>query len=225
MNDLAYSKNRRFGLLIMRCIPIAIVLTSFLIWVGAVFASDCPPGGYQDCTAAASTAQSPLVPLAGAVVGVVLNGVFQGDTRVLAATTGILNNGEEEDEEDVRYTLDIRTENERMILIADNKDKIWIYAKLTCSKPSVNWQSLTSGLRFEFEGEYANWLSIEHIQVSGDYMAGLLRARPPLPDAEMSEDAKVTIVVSGSTADGEPIHAPVSLELEAELELQVTIIS
>jgi hypothetical protein len=155
------------------------------------------------------------------IVTVLVNGTTIART-VLRSKDG---EGKKEENEKTEYTLDIRTQDERTTLTADGEDRLWIYAKLTCSKPSVSSQSLTAGINFSFGGEYANWMSIKQIQFKDGYKAGQLAAEPPSAEAEIKEGANVTVSVSGSTAEGEPIEAPVTIELEGELQLKVTILA
>ena len=67
---------RHSGFLI-RWAPLLGLVAAWLLDVGIVllldvvaYASDCPPGGYLDCASAASTAQNPLIPGLGGLLGV-----------------------------------------------------------------------------------------------------------------------------------------------------------
>jgi hypothetical protein len=134
-----------------------------------------------------------------------------------------------EKEEPTRYTMDIKTEDERKSLAADGKDRLSIYAQLTCIKKSAIVASmtrpLTDAIQFRFEGRYAEWMSIKASKPMGGYKGVLLAAEPPRPDAELEENAKVTVVVSGATAEGDPIEVPVELELEGKLKLDVEVLA
>jgi len=180
---LAYLRQceRRYS--VATCLPFSIVLASFLFWaVTLVYASDCPPGGYADCANAATAAQSPLVPLAGAVVGVFVNGVFKGQT-ILRAQGG---DGEDHKEkEELHYTLDIRTQDRdgvaRLSVSVDGEDVLWVYAQIQCSKPDVDTSALTQSITFSVEGPNREWLVLgEATSVSG-YKVAPIRAWPPNP--------------------------------------------
>lgn len=129
-----------------------------------------------------------------------------------------------EGEDQARYTMDVRTENERTSLVADDQDRLWVYANLKCVKGAVE-SDLTATVSFSFIGEYANWVSIRSTQFTGGYKAVLLAAKPPSPDAELAEGANVTVLASGTTAEGERIDVPVTIELDGDLEMKVTILS
>lgn len=55
-----------------------IFLTVLSLSIGAVHATDCPPGSYSDCVAAVSGPWNPLVPVIGAVAGAGIAGLFAG---------------------------------------------------------------------------------------------------------------------------------------------------
>ena len=38
-------------------------------------------------------------------------------------------------EEPTQYTMDIRTEDQRMSIAADGEDRLWMYALIACNKP------------------------------------------------------------------------------------------
>lgn len=123
-----------------------------------------------------------------------------------------------------RYTMDIRTENERTSLVADDVDRLWVYGKLTCVKGAVT-TDLTGGLSFSLSGQYTDWVSIRQTASTGGYKAILLGAKPPNEGAKLEDNAKVTVQVSGTTTEGDPINGPVTIDLEEELKLHVTILA
>jgi hypothetical protein len=127
-------------------------------------------------------------------------------------------------EKPASYTMDVRTEDERTSLIADGKDRLWVYAQIICSDPAVDARSLTNGIGFNFSGTYANWVTIKQRQPVGSYNAVLLAAEPPTPEAELPDDTNVTLMVSGATAQGEPINVPVTLSLDGDRVMQVDIL-
>jgi hypothetical protein len=123
-----------------------------------------------------------------------------------------------------QYTMDVRTENERTSLVADDVDRLWVYAKLTCVKGPVT-TDLTGGISFYLSGQYADWVSIRQNSSMEGYKAILLGAKPPNEGAKLEDNAKVTVQVSGTTTEGEPINGPVTIDLEDELKLDVTILA
>jgi hypothetical protein len=123
-----------------------------------------------------------------------------------------------------QYTMDVRTENERTSLVADDVDRLWVYAKLTCVKGAVT-TDLTGGISFSLSGEYVDWVSIRQTSSSGDYKAILLGAKPPNEGAEVPDNADVTVQVSGETTEGEPILGPVTISLQGEPRMEVDILA
>ncbi|HJT80274.1 MAG TPA: hypothetical protein VJ719_03670 [Chthoniobacterales bacterium] len=117
-------------------------------------------------------------------------------------------------EEPTRYTMDIRTEDERTSLVAGSPDRLWIYAQILCSKPAIDARGLTNAIQFSFQGPYANWMSIKQQQFVGNYKSVLLAAEPPTPETQLGDNAEVTVQVSGRTAQGEPMEGPVKIELQ-----------
>jgi hypothetical protein len=136
-----------------------------------------------------------------------------------------LNPPSEGQEEPARYKMDVRTEDERTSLAADRMDRLWLYAQLSCSKPSVDSQALTAAIQFTFDGTYAAWVSIKNSQSISGYNAVQLAADPPSPDDELPDDATVTVLVSGATAQGEPIQVPVTISLESEPDMDIEVLS
>lgn len=128
-------------------------------------------------------------------------------------------------EEPAQYTMDIRTEGERTSIIADGDDRLWVYAKIMCSKASVNAQGLTNAISFTFGGgKYAGWMSVKSTQSHSGYKAVLLACTPPNPDAEVEDGATVDLTVAGTTAEGEPMQGTVSLQIEGELKLDLDVL-
>jgi len=121
--------------------------------------------------------------------------------------------------------MDVRTEDERTTLAADDKDRLWVYAQIMCNKPEVDVRSLTAAIAFSFQGKYANWLKIKQQQFVGSHKAILLAAEPPSPDAQLDDNANVIVQVSGATAEGEPIEVPVTISLEDEPRMEVDILA
>ena len=130
-----------------------------------------------------------------------------------------------EDGEDApQYTMDVRTENERTSLTVDDVDRLWVYGKLTCIKGAVT-TDLTDGISFALSGQYVDWVSIRQNSFTDGYKAILLGAKPPNDGAKLDDNANVTVLVAGATAEGEPINALVTIDLEDELKLDVTILA
>lgn len=74
---------RRHAGTCIRWAPLLGVVVAWLLDVGILllldvvaYASDCPPGGYSDCANAATTAQNPLIPGLGGLLGVGVRGVL-----------------------------------------------------------------------------------------------------------------------------------------------------
>jgi hypothetical protein len=74
---------RRHADTFIRWAPLLGVVAAWLLDVGILllldvvaYASDCPPGGYSDCANAATTAQNPVIPGLGGLLGVGLRGVL-----------------------------------------------------------------------------------------------------------------------------------------------------
>jgi hypothetical protein len=123
-------------------------------------------------------------------------------------------------EEPVQYTMDVRTEDQRMEIAADGGDRLWVYAKILCSKASVNAQGLTNAISFTFEGgKYAGWMSIRSTKGQDGFKAVMLVCTPPTPDAEIEDDASVTVTVAGTTAEGQPMQGPVKVNVVGGLQL------
>ncbi|MBI5685813.1 MAG: hypothetical protein HZC54_12125 [Verrucomicrobia bacterium] len=156
---------------------------------------------------------------AATVISGLVNGalIFQRPTRKPP--------GEDSGEEETRYTMDVRTEGERTQLIADGEDRLWIYAQISCNKPSVDSRALTQAIGFSFGGsKYADWMKTLSTQFTGGYKAVLVAAKPPTENAEVEEGATVTVNVSGRTADGEEFEVPVKLDLSGELKLDLEVL-
>lgn len=132
--------------------------------------------------------------------------------------------GGENGQDASQYTMDVRTENERTSLVADDVDRLWVYAKLTCVKGAVT-TDLTDGISFSLSGQYADWVSIRQTLSTNGYKAVLLGAKPPNEDAELEDNANVTVQVSGATAEGEPIQGPVTISLQSEPRMEVDILA
>ncbi|MDZ4403183.1 hypothetical protein [Prosthecobacter sp.] len=129
-------------------------------------------------------------------------------------------------EEPTQYTMDIRTEDQRTSLGADGEDRLWMYAKVMCSKASVNAQGLTNAISFTFGGsKYAGWMSINSTQAHSGYKAVLLACTPPSPDVDIEEGAKVIVTVAGATADGQPMHGDVTLDLDPPLKVDIEVLA
>ena len=155
---------------------------------------------------------------AATAINVLVNGalVFQQPGK----SSG--NGGDGEDAP--QYTMDVRTENERTSLVADDVDRLWVYGKLTCVKGAVT-TDLTDGLSFALSGQYADWVSIRQTSSTDGYKAILLGAKPPNDGAELDDNADVTVTVSGATTEGEPIQAPVTISLQNEPRMEVDILA
>ena len=129
-------------------------------------------------------------------------------------------------EEPAQYTMDIRTEDMRTSITADGEDRLWVYAKILCSKASVNAQGLTGAISFTFGGsKYADWMSIKSTQSHSGYKAVLLACTPPDPEAEVEENATVELTVEGATADGEPMRGVVTLRIDPMLQMKIEVLA
>ncbi len=129
-------------------------------------------------------------------------------------------------EEQASYTMDVRTEDERTSIAADGEDRMWVYAKIMCSKASVNAQGLTSAISFTFGGsKYAEWMSIKSTQSHSGYKAVLIACTPPTPETEIEDGASVELTVEGQTADGEPMRGTVTLQLDPPLRVNITVLA
>lgn len=152
----------------------------------------------------------------------VINGLVNGALVFQKPTSDTNQNPEEPP---VNYTMDVRTEDERTTLAADGQDRLWVYGQISCSDPKVDTQALTTAIQFAFDGTYASWMSIATMQSTGGYNAVQLAANPPTPDDELPEDASVTVLVSGATAQGEPIQVPVTISLQPEPDMNIEVLS
>jgi len=210
------------------------LLSSWLFWMGALliaqwaltgtvfaddFLKDFPHNIHrlQDGLRTPGAAEG-LAGTAGTVISGLVNGalVFQSGTPSTTSDTG---------EKPTHYTMDVRTEDERTTLAADDKDRLWVYAQIMCNKPEIDVRSLTAAIAFSFQGKYSNWLKIKQQQFVGANKAILLAAEPPTPEAELEENATVIVAVSGATADGEPIEVPVTISLQDEPRMEVDILA
>ncbi|MBS0659021.1 MAG: hypothetical protein JSR82_12340 [Verrucomicrobia bacterium] len=153
----------------------------------------------------------------------VINALVNG--ALIFQTTRRRPRAEGEAEDDTHYTLDVRTEDQRMAIAADGDDRLWVYGRLTCDKPAVDTASLTQALAFNFGGEQAGWMSIRQEQPTGGFKSVQLVCTPPTPETAVPEDAVVTVTVSGRTADGDTVEVPVNLRLEPGLRMEVEILS
>jgi hypothetical protein len=212
---LAYLRRceRRYS--IATCLQLSSVLASVLFWaVTFVYASDCPPNDADrsDCQRAADTARSPLVPLAGAIAGVFVNGALISRTR-LQPVSGDGNGKEENKEkEETEYTLDVRTQDLRTTLTADGEDVLWIYGQVRCNKPEIDVGALTSALTFDSQGSNASWLRLEELQMVSGFKAARARAWPPTADAQLEQGSPTVIVTT--VIDGNQVSGSVQLDLE-----------
>lgn len=163
--------------------------------------------------------ENPLV--AGLVAGAV--SAFVNSALVFQKPSRKPSDKKDRDDE-ANYILDVRTENERLYLVADEKDRLWIYAQITCDKPSVNTQALTQDIAFRFEGDYAEWMHILSTTFVDGRKSVLIAAKPPSEGAGVREGASVRLIVVGHTEDGEEILAPASLELLGELKLDLDVL-
>jgi hypothetical protein len=167
---------------------------------------------------------------AATAINVLVNGalVFQqpGKSSENGRDGGTGGNGQNggDSEDAPQYTMDVRTENERTSLIADDVDRLWVYGKLTCVK-GTETTDLTDGISFDLSGQYVDWVSIRQSSSMDGYKAILLGAKPPSDDAELPDDANVTVTVSGATSEGEPIQAPVTISLQNEPRMEVDILA
>lgn len=132
---------------------------------------------------------------------------------------------EGEAEDDTRYTLDVRTEDQRTKLAADGEDRLWVYGQLTCDKPKIDTASLTRALAFQFSGDQAGWMSIKTEQFNNGFKSVQIVCTPPTPETEVPEDAAVTVTVSGRTAEGDTVEVPVQIRLGSGLKMEVEILS
>src|SRR5688572_19710346 len=123
----------------------------------AVYASDCPPDdpSRADCASAASVARNPLVPIAGAGLGLVLVTVVNGvvvSRREVPAAEPVPAGATTEGQEPTRYTLDVQTPGARTRLDTDGEDTLIITAVVRCSRAGMNTEAMTRALAFAVEG-------------------------------------------------------------------------
>jgi hypothetical protein len=170
---------------------------------------------------------------AATVISVLVNGalVFQrssGNQQPVSSGGGTIpgraSSTEEPMQEPTHYTLDVRTENERTSLVADDQDRLWVYAKLTCLKGLVK-TDLTKLVSMTIGGEYAGWVSVRQAAFSEGYKAVLLGAKPPRAEAELKDEASVILLFSAATADGETIEGPITVQLRGELNLDLEVLA
>jgi hypothetical protein len=153
---------------------------------------------------------------AGAIVTVLVNGAAIAET--ILHPSGEQGQEEEEQEEEEeeeeprRYTLDIRTEEERTTLEADGEDTLWIYGQVRCDDPEVDTEGLTQSLSFRPQGPNTAWFVAGEPQMSEGFKAVQFRARPPIPDAELASGQDQVLV--STTIEGTPVSGPVLLSLE-----------
>ena len=158
---------------------------------------------------------------AATAINVLVNGALVFQQPGKSTESG----GDGGDGEDTpQYTMDVRTENERTSLVADDVDRLWVYAKLTCVKGTVT-TDLTDGISFSLSGQYADWVSIRQTSSTDGFKSILLGAKPPNDGAELDDNADVTVTVSGATTEGEPIQAPVTISLQNEPRMEVDILA
>lgn len=196
-------------------LPLSIPLVSLLLWAATlVYASDCPPNdpSRSDCQAAANTARSPLVPLAGAVVGVFVNGVFRGETR-LCPPSG--NATDDKEKEEIYYTLDIRTQDKdgvaRLSVSVDGEDVLWIYAQIQCSKAGVDTSAATQSIAFSVDGPNREWIILGEATTVRGYKVAPIRAWPPDPEAEFQDGMPVVVV--SAMIENQVLRVPVDITL------------
>jgi hypothetical protein len=198
-----------------------LAVSFLLVWAGIAYASDCPPNDPSrlDCQGAASTARSPLVPLAGAIAGVLVNGRLISRTRLQPPSRNGDGDKGDDDEEPTEYTLDIRTQDQRTTLLPDDEDSLWIYGQVRCNKPEVDTASLTSSLTFGKEGPNAEWLKMDEPKMYSGFKAVCVHARPPYDEAQLINGDPMVRV--STTIDGNEISGPVTLTIEEEYELEI----
>lgn len=164
----------------------------------------------------------PIGGLLGAILGpILLNALLNGVTRGRQQ----LDPGQEGGEA-VEYTLDVRTENGRVSVAADGQDRIWLYAKVLCNRPSVNTVALTAGVRFAFEGEpWASGIEVLSEQSTGGFQGCLvfchLSSEDPIPGPE----ASVQVRVAARSAEGQPMEMTFPLRIEPPREASLEVLA
>jgi hypothetical protein len=154
---------------------------------------------------------------AGTVLVMTLNGLPTGAPIVIAPPEGPGEGAD--DEEPRRYTLDARTQDQRTLLLADNEDALWVYARVLCSDPEVDTQSLTAGLDFRPDGPQAAWLLLDPPTL-GDFKAVRVRAWPPTPDACLDPANPAATLLISTTIEGQRASMPVELQLDLEYVME-----
>jgi len=118
-----------------------------------------------------------------------------------------------------KYTLDVRTEDGRTEIYCDGEDLLWIFAKVSCNKPSINTSSITSTINFSVSGPNSDWLDLGKPQYRKGYRAIPARAWPPSPES-LLDPGNPTVMVSVKI-ENHPFQVPVDLTL-THYELEVT---
>jgi hypothetical protein len=147
-----------------------------------------------------------------------------GTAAAYAGRTDEDNRGEKGDQDDqdkeVKYYLDIRTENQRTQLATDGKDQLWIFGQVQCTDPEVDAGSLTGALSFIAGGPDSAWLVLGPPTMTGGYKAVLVRAQQPAPEADLAEGSAFVRV--GVTMEGKVVSGEVQLSLLPQLRLEIS---
>jgi hypothetical protein len=150
------------------------------------------------------------------IVTVMVNGAAISQA-ILRPRNGSGKENAKEEEEQTKYTLDIYTQDQdkeqRTVLVADDLDVLWIYAKVVCNKKNVDTKTLTKSISFAKEGQSSDWLVLGQAKFVDDSKVVAVKARPPFEDAELASD-QATVSVSVNI-EGNLIRGPVDLTLYA----------
>ena len=198
-----------------RCVAL-LLLAGVLLIVGAgeAMASDCS----QDITRLRACLRTfgwatAFAGLTTTVVTIMVNGA---DVMRTIGTRGKGTKGA------MRCVFDIRTEDRRTTLEADGEDMLWIYAEVISNDPEVETDRLTRGVHFSVEGTHADWVTLGRPQMKDGMKAVRVKAEPPDGDAELV-DEKVTVVAAAAIG-GTTYVGPVTLTLEEEAQMKITIV-
>jgi hypothetical protein len=138
-----------------------------------------------------------LAGTAAVIVAIAINGAEIARTLVKPAQP----TEDGQTEEATEYRLEIRTEDRREDVAADGLDRLCIYANVVCNKPEISTAEMTDSIQFAKEGINVEWLKLGEPQMVGGCKSISVRAEPPFPDAELTDDT-ATIRVSAFIAGG-----------------------
>ena len=110
------------------------------------------------------------------------------------------------------------------MLEADGSDMLWIFAGVISSDPEVNTGRITRGVRFAVEGIHADWVSLGRPQMKDGMKAVRVKAEPVGGKTELEENEEEVVVTASAVIDGKACAGSVTLTLEEEARMKITII-